>query len=125
MFNHANLTVYQAGKESKVLDSSRMATTMTITVFRNDQIGIGHIGDCRAYLVHNGQIKCMTTDHTHMASNPNLGMFTAQEALHSPMSSSLTRYIGKDPLVLTGFLLRHRGRGRFCHPMHRWVYMYM
>ncbi len=124
MFNHSNLTVYQAGQESK-MPESRMATTMTITVFRNDQIGIGHIGDCRAYLVHNGKISCLTTDHTHVAANANLGMFTAQEALQSPLSSALTRYIGKDPLVLTDFYYATVAAGDFVIQCTDGLYVYV
>jgi len=124
MFNHANLTVFQAAQENAAT-LGRMATTMTITVFRNDQIGIGHIGDCRTYLVHNGQIRCLTTDHTHIAADQNLGMFTAQEALQSPLGSVLTRYIGKDPLVVTDFYYATVAAGDFVVQCTDGLYVYV
>ena len=124
MFNHANLTVFQAAQENRDAHH-RMATTMTITVFRNDQIGIGHIGDCRAFLIHNGQIRCLTIDHTHIAADANLGMYTAQEAMQSPLGSVLTRYIGKDPLVITDFYYATVAAGDFVVQCTDGLYVYV
>ena len=49
MFTAANLAVYDRGMEHR--DEGRMATTLTIAVLRNDELTIGHVGDCLAYLV--------------------------------------------------------------------------
>ena len=37
-----------------------MATTLTIAVLRNDEVTIGHVGDCRAYLVQEGRMPRLT-----------------------------------------------------------------
>ena len=81
---------------------SGMGTTMTAAVtYGNDAI-IGHIGDSRAYLVHDGTLIRLTRDHT-------LGGRLVEEGTHAP----------SDPLVLEfrGLLLQSLGsREGECHP---------
>src|SRR5215467_14351009 len=52
IFTEANLNIYNFGLES---GESRMATTLSACIFRNKEVFIGHVGDCRVYLVRNGQ----------------------------------------------------------------------
>ena len=79
-----------------------MCTTMTAAVtYGNDAI-IGHIGDSRAYLMHQGTLIRLTRDHT-------LGGRLVEEGTHDP----------NDPLVLEfrGLLLQSLGsREGECHP---------
>ncbi len=103
MINHANLTVYDAGMERRSTEEARMATTLTCTVFRNDQLGIGHVGDCRTYLIHGNTIKCLTTDHTHIAFHQRMGLFTGADLTGSPLRGLLARSVGKDPVVPIDF----------------------
>ena len=81
---------------------SGMCTTMTAAVtYGNDAI-IGHIGDSRAYLLHQGTLIRLTRDHT-------LGGRLVEEGTHEP----------NDPLVLEfrGLLLQSLGsRKGECHP---------
>ena len=50
MFNAANIAVYDASMDGRQVDK-RMATTMTVSLFRHHEVHIGHVGDCRAYHV--------------------------------------------------------------------------
>ena len=79
-----------------------MCTTMTAAVtYGNDAI-VGHIGDSRAYLMHQGKLIRLTRDHT-------LGGRLVEEGTHAP----------NDPLVLEfrGLLLQSLGsREGECHP---------
>lgn len=81
---------------------SGMCTTMTAAVtYGNDAI-VGHIGDSRAYLLHQGSLIRLTRDHT-------LGGRLVEEGTHEP----------NDPLVLEfrGLLLQSLGsRKGECHP---------
>ncbi len=52
MFTAANLAVYDQGMAQR--DQGRMATTLTVSLFRNNEVTIGHVGDCRVYLVQGG-----------------------------------------------------------------------
>ena len=55
MFDAANLAVYDKGMEDH--GKFRMATTLAIVVFRDDEIKIGSVGDSRVYLVRKTTIK--------------------------------------------------------------------
>jgi protein phosphatase len=43
---------------------STMATTLTAMLWSEDQAAIAHIGDSRAYLLREGELEQITTDHT-------------------------------------------------------------
>src|SRR5690349_11578970 len=64
MFNAANLAVYDKGMEDH--GKSRMATTLCIAVFRNNEVVVGNVGDSRVYLVHKGEIRQLSTDHSYV-----------------------------------------------------------
>ncbi len=98
MFASANIAVYDRGMSRRQL--GRMATTLTVSIFRGDEVTVGHVGDCRAYLIgSDGHIERITTDHNYAAAQLKLGLLTPQEALTSDMRCLLTRSIGKDITV--------------------------
>src|SRR5262249_49591233 len=65
MSTAANLAVYDAGMNRGGTD--RMATTLTVSLLRRNEVAIGHVGDSRASLVRQGQIKQLTADPTYVA----------------------------------------------------------
>ena len=102
MFNTANLAVYDASMEGRDVNK-RMATTMTIALFRHHEVHIGHVGDCRAYHIHGREISRVTTDHSYTGMQMKLGLINAQEAANSDLRCVLTRCIGRDPTVQVDF----------------------
>ena len=54
-----------------------MCTTMTAAVTYGDDLIVGHIGDSRAYLLHEGKLVRLTRDHT-------LGARLVEDGTHSP-----------------------------------------
>ena len=109
MFAAANQAVYDAG--NKADQQRRMGTTLTIALFRHNEVTVGHVGDCRTYLIQSGQIKRLTTDHSYVGVQVKLGLVSEEEALHSPMRSMLTRSIGKDPVVQVDYSSAVVGKG--------------
>ena len=103
-FTTANIAVYDRSmfRHSK----GRMATTLTISLFRADEVTIGHVGDCRVYLVGGGHIEQVTTDHNFAASQIKLGLLTGQEAADSELRCMLTRCVGKEMTVQPDFYSR-------------------
>lgn len=97
MITAANVAVYDQGMEDR--DGGRMATTLTIALFRNDEITLGHVGDCRAYLIQGGQIRQLTADHSYAAMQRKLGLISEAEAAASEMRCMLTRSVGREPTV--------------------------
>ncbi len=53
----------------------RMATTITLTLHRRGRAHVAHVGDSRAYLLHNGDLCQLTRDHSlanYLADNPKV-----------------------------------------------------
>ena len=102
MFNAANMAVYDASLETRT-NGKRMATTLTISLFRHHEVHIGHVGDCRLYHIHGSEIRRITTDHSYSGMQMKLGLINAQEAANSDLRCVLTRSVGKDPTVQVDF----------------------
>jgi serine/threonine protein phosphatase PrpC len=60
------------------------STTATVALFDGRRIGIGHVGDSRAYLFRSGEISQLTTDHTFVQSLIDEGRITEEEARVHP-----------------------------------------
>jgi len=97
MFNTANVAVYDAGMDNR--GEGRMLTTLTISVFRNNEVTIGHVGDCRVYAIQEGRIRRVTSDHSYAGVQLKLGIVTVEEAKSSQLRSVLTRTVGQDPMI--------------------------
>src|SRR5437870_6013247 len=100
IFKEANLDIYNFGVESEL---RRMGTTLTACIFRNKEVSVGHVGDCRVYLVRNGQVKKLTSDHTYVEMQRKLGLISEEDAMSSELRSVLTRSLGQNPLVQVDF----------------------
>lgn len=87
LVNAANLAVYDKGMEER--GKGRMATTLIVSIFRNTEVTIGHVGDTRSYLVQGGKAQQLTADHTYAAMQQKLGLISANEAAHSEMRDAL------------------------------------
>lgn len=74
-------------------------STVTALVLGGSQVVIGHVGDCRAYLVRDGELEQCTTDHTRAAELVGLRLLTPEQALTHPARSLLTRGLGTRPVA--------------------------
>ena len=60
------------------------STTATVALFDGHRVGIGHVGDSRAYLFRSGEISQLTTDHTFVQSLIDEGRISEAEARVHP-----------------------------------------
>ena len=81
MFTAANVAVYDAGMKQGGAD--RMATTLTISLFRRNEVAVGHVGDSRTYLVRQGDVRQLTSDHTYVAMQLKMRVISKREAMSS------------------------------------------
>lgn len=77
-----------------------MGTTLTAaTLAAGNTLLVGHVGDSRAYLLRDGELRQITTDHSRVQELVDDGRLTADEAAVHPMRNIVTRAVGVDPTV--------------------------
>ncbi|MET0998046.1 MAG: protein phosphatase 2C domain-containing protein [Marmoricola sp.] len=69
------------------------STTVTATIFDGTQIGVGHVGDSRGYLLRDGTLSQLTTDHTFVQSLIDEGRITEDEARVHPHRNLILRAV--------------------------------
>jgi len=60
------------------------STTVTVALFDGQRLGIGHVGDSRAYIYRSGEITQLTKDHTFVQSLIDEGRITEEESRVHP-----------------------------------------
>lgn len=60
------------------------STTATVALFDGSRIGLGHVGDSRAYLFRDGELSQLTKDHTFVQSLIDEGRITEEESRVHP-----------------------------------------
>ncbi|GAB3791895.1 PP2C family protein-serine/threonine phosphatase [Nocardioides ungokensis] len=60
------------------------STTATVALFDGTRLGMGHVGDSRAYLYRSGEITQLTKDHTFVQSLIDEGRITEEDARVHP-----------------------------------------
>lgn len=81
-----------------------MGTTVSALIMVDDYAVIAHIGDSRVYLLRDGALTQITTDHTFVQRLVDSGRITPEEARYHPRRSVLMRVLGDmspDPEVDT------------------------
>ena len=77
-----------------------MGTTMTAAALAGERhLQLAHVGDSRAYLLRDGSLEQLTTDHTVVGELVRRGRLTPEQAAIHPERSILTRAVGLDPRV--------------------------
>lgn len=81
--------------------TSGMGTTVTAALVdeAGGSVAFGHVGDSRAYLLRNGRLEQLSTDHSLVAELVQSGVLTPEEAERHPQRSAITRALGTDPAV--------------------------
>lgn len=76
---------------------AQMGTTIVAALFSGLEVVVAHVGDSRAYLVRDGAIQQLTTDHTYVQQLVDAGQIASDQALAHPQAHILTRCIGAEP----------------------------
>jgi PPM family protein phosphatase len=75
-------------------DLRGMACVLTLAVVRAGEITIGHVGDSRLYLIWQGAIRKLTSDHSPVGEGEDAGELTEAEAMRHPRRHEVFRDVG-------------------------------
>jgi serine/threonine protein phosphatase PrpC len=75
----------------------QMGTTVVSALFSGPEVVLGNAGDSRAYLIRDGAIQQLTTDHTYVQGLVEKGHIKAEDALTHPEAHVLTKCLGAEP----------------------------
>ena len=92
MIQKANIRVYLKSLETD--ENSGMGTTLTIAVFSETELVLGHIGDCRCYLLRDGELDIISMDHTLVEEMVQSGTITREESMSHPQRHILSQALG-------------------------------
>ena len=91
-FTKANRSIWQmAGRNAR---QRGMGTTCTAVVVCESKLYLAPVGDSRLYLLKNGQLLQLSTDHTYVQMLVQQGVITPMEAEKHPERNVLTRAMG-------------------------------
>jgi serine/threonine protein phosphatase PrpC len=93
----ANRAVY--AMPTNEVAAGRPGCTVVAALLHGAGTEIAHVGDSRAYLVHEGQIFRVTRDHSIVQELVERGLLTPQQAAHHPDANRITRALGIAPEV--------------------------
>ena len=80
-------------------DLRDMGTTVVLALCRGNQAHIAHVGDSRAYLLRQGELRQLTEDHSVVARLIKAGQLKPERARSHPLRHQITRYLGNRQAV--------------------------
>jgi serine/threonine protein phosphatase PrpC len=93
----ANKVVWTEGSASP--GKKGMGATVTAALVDGDQAFIAEVGDSRAYLIRNGNIKQVTTDQSFVAQLIARGIIKPEDAVQHPRKNVILQSIGTQEIV--------------------------
>lgn len=92
-----NLELWE--QQEKDASLTGMGTTLTILWAGDSEMIIAQVGDSRAYLLRNGEMKQITNDHSMVADMVRKGVLTEEQAACHPMRNYITRAVGTEDTI--------------------------
>ncbi len=92
----ANAALYQYLQSTGIQEAG---STVVAAVIHQNVLYVAHVGDSRAYLFRNGQVRRLTQDHTLTQLKLLRGLITLEQAAMDPDQGVLVRSMGAAPTV--------------------------
>jgi protein phosphatase len=92
--NRANKAVFDASRANA--SHNGMGTTLAVTLFYDNRVALGHIGDSRIYRLRDGALTVLTRDDSLLREQIDRGWIAAAEAGESHNRSLVTRALGAE-----------------------------
>ena len=84
---------------AKYPESSGMGTTSVCAVVKGNEVHLANVGDSRAYVVSDDEIRGVTKDHSYVQALVDEGKITQAEAREHPKKNIITKAVGISPSV--------------------------
>lgn len=91
----ANNRIYELARENP--EWQGMACVLTLAIAHDDCITFGHVGDSRLYLLWNGNLRKLTSDHSPVGEQEDFGELTEEQAMRHPRRNEVFRDVGSEP----------------------------
>jgi len=105
--NEALENAFMAANARVWRDAPGGGSTLTIVLLIGRRIYVGHVGDCRLYLIRRGELELLTRDHSLLNRLIELGQIEADDTLpleNDPRRNSLYQAIGQlEPMEIDFF----------------------
>jgi protein phosphatase len=88
----ANESVGRLSRENSLY--AGMGTTVSGVLIRGDKACIAHVGDSRVYLLRDGEMKALTSDHSWVNEQLKRNIITPEEAKTHRLRNVITRAVG-------------------------------
>ncbi len=88
----ANNRIFEFAQQEE--DRRGMACVLTLALVEDGEITIGHVGDSRLYLVWDGAMRKLTSDHSPVGEDEEAGALTEAEAMRHPRRNEVFRDVG-------------------------------
>ncbi|MFD1288285.1 Stp1/IreP family PP2C-type Ser/Thr phosphatase [Laceyella putida] len=88
----ANERVYTLATENSHMQG--MGTTTIAAIVDEHEVVLAHVGDSRAYVLHNGGLYQLTEDHSYVNLLRKHGQITEEEARNHPQRNMIVRAVG-------------------------------
>ena len=75
-------------------ESSGMGTTTVCALVKGNDIHLVNVGDSRAYVISNDEIRRVTKDHSYVQALIDEGKITEEEAREHPQKNVITKAVG-------------------------------
>jgi PPM family protein phosphatase len=98
----ANLRIYD--KAQKDENCHGMGTTIVATLFLDDKVLIGHVGDSRVYRLRDGQLMQLTEDHSLLNDYIRMKRLSADDVGKFPHKNVIVRALGMKESVQVDLL---------------------
>ena len=104
-----NLEVWE--RQEKDASLTGMGTTLTLLWPSENDILIAQIGDSRAYLLRDDELRQVTEDHSLVGDMVRKGVLTEEQAACHPMRNYITRAVGTDDSIEVDIFCEKRRAG--------------
>jgi PPM family protein phosphatase len=108
----AGQEILKSGEENPELNGMG-STAVCVSLWKNRWV-IAHIGDSRAYLVHEGKMIQLTKDHSFVQDLLDKGLITPEQVHTHPYRNLITRHVGMQGTAKADFADLEAAAGDLC-----------